>query len=213
MLKVFRFLKHNLIAVIGAVTLVSITDYASGLWSNFPILNGASYCSSFITVGTSPTPGGTNAAAGCVSTIPAGPALTGNETVPADTNLTQGQVATVKVPFPVLGVGTYVIATPVTGGNQTLVNTNRQLLITGDSAGSGTIASFAIGFPAASTLLDGQRMGVCTNIIVTSLGMTAGTGTIIQGKPTALLVPVTTGGASCVEWLYDAPAALWIRVQ
>ena len=128
MLKVFRFLKHNLIAVIGAVTLVSITAYASGLWSDFPILNGASYCNSFIAVGTSLTPGGTNAAGGCVSTIPAGPTMTGLETIPADTNATQGQTATVKINLATLGVGPYVYVTPITGATLTLTMFSVRLL-------------------------------------------------------------------------------------
>ena len=209
MLKVFRFLKHNLIAVIGAVTLVSITAYASGLWSDFPILNGASYCNSFIAVGTSPTPGGTNAAGGCVSTIPAGPTMTGLETIPADTNATQGQTATVKINLATLGVGPYVYVTPITGATLTLTNVQRQVII---DAGT-TIGSYNIGFPAATSLLDAQEIGICTTGIVTTLTLTAGTGTTIKNAPTALVAPVTTGNASCVQWVYVKSQTAWFRFQ
>ena len=45
------------------------------------------------------------------------------------------------------------------------------------------------------------------------LDFTAGSGTTVNNKPTALLVPVTTGGASCVEWVYRATNTTWYRVQ
>lgn len=185
------------IAVTAFAALASAQTFAP----NFPILGGASYCDS------TQNSTGQNV---CTNTVPAGPAMTGLETLPADTNPTAaGGIQAVKVPFPAVGLGPYVYNAPVTGASITLTAQQRRLII--DPAG--TIANLTVVFPAATTLIDGQLFNMCTTQIVSTLTLTAGSGTSILNGPTALLVPVATGAASCVGWLYRTANTSWYRVQ
>ncbi len=180
------------------LTLVSAAAIA-GFWNTqFPILGGASFCGSTVN-------------ASCVSTIPAGPTvMTGNETVPGDTNLTGGaNPQTVQIPVRLLGGGAFTYNVPVTGDSITIAATTRRLIVNP----AGTIANLTIVTPAATTLYNGQVLGLCTTQIVSTLTTTAGAGTTVNGAPTALLVPVTTGGASCVEWIYRTADTTWYRIQ
>jgi hypothetical protein len=183
----------------AAFALVAIGGIGiAGTWNTqFPIINGASYCGS--TVNNS-----------CVSTIPAGPALTGSETIPADTNLTAGQnPQTAIIPIRVLGGGATQYSVPVTTNTVTIAATTRQVIVNP----AGTIAALTLTFPAATGLLDGQRIGFCTTQIITTLTTNAGSGTTLSNAPSAMLVPVATGAASCVEWIYVASATTWFRTQ
>lgn len=191
-------IKLTLLAIIG-VLLGSAA--IAGIWNeSYPIVAGSSFCAS--TVNNT-----------CVNTIPAGPtALTGNETVPADTNLTQGRTPqTVQVPIGQFGAGPTTYNTPVTTDSITITNTTRRLIVTP----AGTIAAMTLVFPAATTLTqaDNQLFGFCTTQIITTLTITAGSGTTISNGPTAMLVPVATGAASCVEWVYRLSNTTWYRVQ
>jgi len=181
-----------------AVFVVAGVALAAGLWANFPIVGGASYSC-----------GSVNAVSNC--TVAAGPVrLTGNETIPADTNLSSGQTPqTVLLKPAVLGAGPHQYAASLNGDTVTLTGLQRRLII----EPAGTIAGLTVVFPAASTLVDNQLLGICTTQIITSLTLTAGSGTTILNGPTALLVPVTTGGASCVEWVYRLTNTSWYRVQ
>lgn len=185
------------IAVTAFAALVSAQTFAP----NFPILGGASYCDS------TQNSTGQNV---CTNTVPAGPAMTGLETLPADTNPTAaGGIQSVKVPFPAVGIGPYVYNAPLTGATITMTNLQRRLII--DPAG--TIATLTVVFPAATTLVDGQLFNMCTTQIVTTLTMTAGSGTTITNPLTAMAVPETVGGASCPGWIYRTANTTWYRMQ
>lgn len=85
-----------------AAAVASTAVYAAGLFPGFPIVGGASYCTSQSTAGVPGT------AAVCNSTAPAGPpSITGNELIPADTGLASGQSPqTVVIPTSMLaGIG------------------------------------------------------------------------------------------------------------
>lgn len=172
----------------------------AAMFQFFPIVGGSSYCGSTVN----------NV---CVQTVPAGPtALTGNETIPADTNLASGRMPqTVLIKPGTLGAGPTTYVVPLTGESATITNTTRRLNINP----AGTIAAYTVVFPAATTLTqaDGQLFGFCTTQIVTSLTVTAGAGTTVLNAPTAMLVPVATGAASCVEWQYRLSNTTWYRVQ
>lgn len=166
-------------------------------WPNIPLVNGASYCGSTVN-------------GVCVQTVPAGPALTGNETIPLDTNVANGvSPQTAKIDVTSLGVGPYQYNAPVTTDSITVLANTRHLIL----EPAGTIAALTVVFPAASGLLDNQTFGLCTTQIVTTLTVTAGSGTTVSNAPTALLVPVATGGASCPEWVYRITNTTWYRVQ
>jgi len=154
----------------------------------------------------------------CRAYAPAGPtAVTGAETVLSDTHLPSGQApATVNMPITAMGGGKLVINTPVTTDVITVDAQTRQLIVTP----AGTIAALTVNLPAASstTPYNGQRFGLCGTQIVTALTMGAGTGNTFGSTVTsqAMLVPVVTGAASCMEWIYSktsATAGVWYRTQ
>lgn len=168
-------------------------------WPANPIVDGASYCSSSVN-------------AVCVNTVPAGPTMTGNETIPADTNLANGgQPSTVKIPIVELGAGKVVVSVPTTGGTITVDAQTRQLIVNP----AGTLSTLTINLPAATGVLTGQRIGICGSQIVSTLTMGAGTGnTFNTTAPTAMLVPVVTGAASCFEFVSVKSAVgtgIWYR--
>ncbi len=179
-------------AVVATVALAS-----AQMWFPFPIVGGPSFCSSTVQ-------------STCVNTVPAGPLLTGTETIPMDTNLPGGAAPqTVKASLMSLGVGPTDLEVPLNGANLPISATTRQLII----KPAGTLAALSVSLPIAALLTDNQRLGICTTQIITSFTVTAGTGTTVSTPPTALLVPVTTGGASCVAWVYRVADTTWYRVQ
>lgn len=95
-----RFRLRNMLVAGAAMVAASSVAWAAGLFQGFPIVGGAAYCTSFLV----------NPLTGVATTncngpaVPAGPTtLTGNELIPADTTLTQGQnPATVLIPTGVI---------------------------------------------------------------------------------------------------------------
>lgn len=189
--------KKSLATIVALLAAGSIAAIA-GMFTGFPIVGGAAYCLTTIN-------------AVCSQTVPAGPTvITGNELIPADTQLTQGQnPQTVALTPRSIGAGPYVYNAPLTGASITLTYLTRRLIL----EPAGTIAALTVVFPAASTLSDNQLLGLCTTQIVSTLTLTAGSGTTIMNGPTALLVPVATGAASCVEWVYNSTQTKWYRTQ
>jgi hypothetical protein len=173
---------------------------AEGMFSKLPVVGGAAYCALYAGDGTT-----------CAANVPAGPSvMTGNERIPADTKLSSGvSPQTVLFSPAALGLGPTQYSAPLTGATTTVAATTRQVII--DPAG--TIATHTLTLPAASALVDGQKLGFCTTQIVTALTVTAGSGTTVGNAPTAMLVPVATGAASCVAWTYVASQTKWFRIQ
>lgn len=195
------------IAAIGvaALALSAVAAIADGYFPNFPIVGGASYCASYS--GTSTSLGSQN----CNVTVPAGPtALTGAETVVADTHLASGQQPqTAAIDVSTLGAGPTQYSVPLTGTTITVAAGTRHVII----EPAGTLAALTLQLPAATSLTEGQKLGYCTTQIITSQTVTAGSGTTVMNAPTAMLVPVATGAASCVEWIYVASTTKWYRTQ
>lgn len=188
--------------IAGAVALlgVSTVAFAAGMFSNLPIVGGAAYCALYAGDGVT-----------CTGNVPAGPtALTGNELIPADTGIAGGaSPQTVLIDVSTLGAGPTQYSTPLTGATTTVAAGTRQVII----EPAGTIATHTLQLPAATGLTEGQRLGFCTTQIVTTLTVTAGAGSTVANAPTAMLVPVATGAASCVEWIYVKSLTKWMRVQ
>lgn len=190
------------IALAAALSLIAFPAFAQQ-WPNFPIVDGPSYC-------------GVTTNNVCTQTIPAGPATTGNETVPADTNVAGGaSPQTVKIPITEFGGGKLVVSAPLTGATLTVDAQTKQLIVNP----AGTIAALTVNLPAASssTPYNGQKIGICGTQVVTALTLGGGTGnTFSPTQPTAMLVPVVTGAASCFEFIYSktsATAGVWFRTQ
>lgn len=176
--------------------LATTAAFAQTFAPNMPVIGGNSYCSSTVN-------------ASCVNTVPAGPAITGNEVVPADVNTTISNQtpSSGKISLQTLGVGlnTYIDGT----ANATATAQTRRIII----AASGTVSAITITTPAATGLLEGQLFGLCTTQIVSTLTVTAGSGTTVSNAPTAMIVPVATGAASCVGWIYRLSNTTWYRIQ
>lgn len=196
-------LKKIGLSLFALISTVIIANAISGNQLGLPIIGGASYCSSY-----------TNA--NCSNTVAAGPALTGNETIIANTNIGGGaSPQTGILALPILGAGKLAVETPTTGTTITVDAQTRQLIV----APTTTLATLGITFPAAaSTMYNAQRIGVCGTQIVTAVTMSAGTGNTFGTTVTsqAMLVPVVTGGASCMEWVYSKTsdsAGVWYRTQ
>ena len=185
---------------LAALVVATAVAHANGMFSNLPIVGGGAYCALYAGDGTT-----------CVGNVPAGPsALTGNEKVPADTQLPNGQSPqTVYVDVSSLGAGPTQYSAPLTGTSITVAAGTRQVIV----EPAGTLAALTLVMPAASALTEGQRFGFCTTQVITALTITDGSGATVQNKPTAMLVPVATGAASCVEWIYVASQAKWYRTQ
>lgn len=152
----------------------------------------------------------------CNAFAPAGPtALNGFETIIADTHTAAGSIPqTINTPVMGIGGGKFVLNVPLTGDTITIDAFTRQLIVNP----AGGIAALTVNLPAASaTMVNGQRFGMCGTQIVTALTLGAGTGnTFNPTQPTAMLVPVVTGAASCFEFIYSktsATAGVWFRTQ
>lgn len=183
--------------LIAACLLVPALAFGQTFAPNMPNIGGPAYCSSQVN-------------AVCVNTVPAGPAVTGIETIPADTNVAQGvQPQSGRFSLPSLGAGTLDYYASVTTDTVTAAYTTRQVIINP----AGTIAALTFVTPPSTNLVNGQRLGLCTTQIVTTLTTTAGSGTTLSNAPTALLVPVATGAGSCVEWIYRTANTTWYRTQ
>ena len=149
-------------------------------------------------------------AGGVYEQYPTVSSTTGVETLAADTNLAGGvNPQTGKYTFQQLGVGATQYSVPLAGGTITAAAATRQVLI----EPAGTLATLTLVLPAAANLQDGQKLGFCTTPIITALTVTAGSGTTVMNAPTAMLVPVATGAASCVTWQYYSATTKWYRIQ
>lgn len=186
------------LAALVAVTLGSAAAFAGGQFQNLPVVGGASFCALFAGDGVT-----------CVENVPAGPsALTGNELVPADTGLPNGnQSQTVRVPMVAIGAGASIFATPVTGA--TIAATAKTSNIVVNPAG--TIAALTVTLPAASTLTEGQVLRVGSSQAITAITFTGGTGTsVVAGVPA---VVTGGGGVALIYHASNATNGTWFRLD
>lgn len=185
-------------AILGIIAALALTfgAYAAGMFQGFPIVGRGSYCNSSVN-------------GVCNQTIPAGPSvLTGNELIPADTGLPQGQSPqTVLVSMASLGALPYQYEAPLTGASITVASTTGKLIL----GPAGTIATLTVVFPAASTLADGQTLEVGTSNTVTALTITPGSGTTVSNTPTALTVSTTASYG--YKFIYRTANTNWYRLQ
>jgi len=160
-------MNRNYVKVIAgaavAALLVPLAVHAAGLWPNFPIVGGASYCSSFN------QPGGPGTPQQCTNTVPAGPPMTGLEQVPADTRTTGGGPQTVLVPLSQAAGSTW--GTPrnfLGNGALNITNTNGTSTVTCATTSAMTVAA-----------LSADRWG-CDANVGSGVGRTA----IVTSSPT-----------------------------
>lgn len=180
-----------------ALTAGSIA-HAEGMFSNLPVVGGSSYCALYAGDGTT-----------CVGTVPAGPTVvTGNERIPADTVLPNGQSPqSVRIPLAAIGALPYQYAAPLTGTTVAVAATTGSMVI--DPAG--TIAALTLTLPAASALVDNQTLAISSSQTITSLTLTPGSGTTVSNSPTALTISTTA--AYGYKLIYRAANTKWYRLQ
>src|SRR5258708_9804070 len=129
--------------------------FAGGAFQGFSVVGGdGTICLSSANPGMAVT---------CNQFQPIGPSIiTGAETLPADTNTTNGSGPfTENIPLPAIGAGPYLYNAPLTGASITVTNLQRRLIL----EPAGTSATSTVVFPSivacATGLVDGQLMGLC----------------------------------------------------
>ena len=178
--------------LLGSAAALFVVGIAIGQqWLPFPIVGGSSFCSS--TVNST-----------CVNTVPAGPTLTGKETIPADTNLSGGRSPqTVKIPVPTLGLGGIQNIVPLTGTAYTVNQGVGRVLLNP----AGTLASASLSLQPAANLVDGQVLIIASSQTITALTITAGSGTTI-----AATKATTVTADAPIVWIYSAANTEWFQI-
>jgi len=192
-------MKRKLVLALGLTALTATAAYAAGLWPNLPVVGGASYCSGYST--------GTNGQV-CGPTVPAGPsAVTGSETIPADTNKANGaNPQTVRMTMAALNaLPISYVAGSITAANS-LSPTVLQggVIITAASALSPTTVQLP---PAA---MDGQQFRISATQNIATLTVNASDATV-SNAPTALTVSTT--GSYGYQFRYRASTDTWYRID
>lgn len=199
-------------SLLVALSLAGMTTFAiaAGLYPDFPVVGGASYCA-----GTSNSATGTiiGLVTGCPNTVPAGPTIvTGNEQIPADTRLSSGvNPQTVLLSLASLN------ALPITVS--TANQTTNTISAANNSGGeflpaAGTITTVNLSLPASP--IDGQQYALSSNRSITTLSISAGTGGVgaiiaPNSNPTAMTASLTAPQG--YRFLYNAASNSWVRLQ
>lgn len=198
-------LKRFLLAVVALIATAGAVAIAQQ-FPNLPTLSGPSYCAGFSTGPTGQV---------CSVTVPAGPtSVTGNETIPGDTNAPGGQQPqTVKIPITVFGGGATQVVT--TNANVALADGVSTLI---SNQGAATIA--LINLPINPK--DGQTVRIVNAgsgvLTLTSIAVGVGSGdTIVQGAAPASLAIQTNNAvaaaASSVAYRFNAANSTWYRLD
>jgi len=176
-----------------------------GLWSDFPTIGvpADTECLRFGNGGV------------CNAYRPAGPAaITGNETIPADTNLGAAGIQTTRIDVNSLGAGAITINS--TTGAQTPAVTNGVSNYFYTGAGAATFTTFT--FPTAPA--QGQRLCIYNagTGIITLTSLVATGKTLVGTTPTSIPVAVASGAQATVTnagvcYLYDIATLSWYRFQ
>lgn len=194
--------KRYILPVLTILCVAGVAALAQTFAPSLPAVNSPSYCSSTVN----------NV---CVNTVPAGPALTGAETIPADTNLAGGRnPQAVKIPISILGLSLPAVfeTHPTTASSVTITNNVGLLFVT---TATTTKAGLTVTMPSAP--LDGQKFVLATDRIISAIGFSPNSGQTINGTPQAsfTLSPqniTTTAGATSLTWMYRASNTTWYRI-
>ena len=193
-------MKRVIIAALGLVA-CSVIAIGAGVFNGYPIVGGAATCVNF----------NTNPLTGAVLTtcngpsVPAGPTgITGNELVPADTNLAQGiNPATVRIGTTLLASGSQYRAVPTAGASFTIPdNVTNYVMIP-----AGTLATLTLTMPPNPVF--GQVQRITSSATITALTLTANAGQTISNAPTAITVSTTAPYGYAFVYL----GTTWYRLQ
>src|ERR1017187_6563019 len=200
-------MKRKIIVALALAGTIGIgTAYAAGMWPDYPIVGGATYCA-----GTSSTATGTliGAVTGCPNQVPAGPTvLTGLEQIPADTKAAGGAAPqTVLVPMASLNALPVTIQAAAISGANTYVApaTSGGVVWTAASIISGSTVTL----PA--TPIQGQQFVVSANRTISTLIVTANNN--VAGNTTPTVLTASLVAAYGYRFIYDGGSSLWYRLQ
>ncbi len=200
-----KTLRKSALAV-GLVLAASLSAWAAGLFPGFPIVGGAAYCTSFVVNPLTGLP--TTTCNG--PTVPAGPTVpTGSELIPADTGLANGQAPqTVLLPLRALNAAplSYNLCAAAACGSFTVGNNSGGVLLSYTT----TIDSATVVTPAAP--MDGQRFSISADHTITSLTVTANTGSTLSVTTPTVLTASTTAPQG-YEFAYVASTTKWYRIR
>jgi hypothetical protein len=180
---------------LGSLAIVGVLAASvaiAGLWNNFPKVGSARYCITTVN-------------GVCQQYVPAGPAtLTGNETIPADTNLSNGAMPqTVLIPSSLIGGYSSVLSTGATQSVTMADNVTNVIL-----SHSTTITSAYVVAPANP--INGQRVKIAADHTVTTFTFFPNTGqTLSVATPTVITASTTVPQG--YEFIYYN--TIWYRMQ
>lgn len=180
---------------LALVAVITASVAMAGLWNNFPKVGSDRYCITYVN-------------GVCSQYAPAGPAtLTGNETIPADTNLSNGQQPqTVIVPINLINGNALAMYTGATI-SQTIPDNIYNIIL----SHSTTISTANLALPANP--IDGQRIRVGTNQTVSTLSVHGGASGYPLASGTPTVITASTTGSMGYEWVFSATAGKWYRLQ
>lgn len=189
------------LAGFALIAFAGIAIGQQGLWPNFPIVGGSSYSC-----------GSVNGVSNC--TVPAGPtSITGNETIPANTNLSQG-----RSPQNVLLNPSSLNINPV---SFVTVTSSSPSGISASNINGGVIYTSAVVITAAnitlpSSAMHGQQYAVSANRNITTLSVSAASGDSMASNtaPTSLSANIV-GTPEGFRFVCDktSGACVWKRLQ
>jgi len=189
-------MKRILLSSLALLILGTVAIAQVFIFPYWPIVGSGSYCAS--TTNTT-----------CTSTIAAGPSIiTGNETIPANTNSTTGGPANVYISLKSLSalpIQVVVVTTPPAGISAS--NISGGVLYTS----TGTITSANITLPAAP--IDQQQYIVASNRTITTLSVTAGGSASMGGNVTPTVLTASTTAPQNYHFIYNAADTSWYRLQ
>lgn len=189
-------------ALTALVAVPLTAAYAAGLWPGLPLVGGSAICSSTSTGVSGQV---------CTTTTPAGPSIvTGNETVPADTNLSGGR-APQSVRMSMASLNALPVTYSSTLSPASATNTLTATTTTGGFIvlGSGALSPTTINLPPSP--IDGQEFKLSSNVTIASLTVAAPGGASISNNPTALTVSTTA--AYGYQFRYNSANTTWYRLQ
>ncbi len=203
-------IKRKIAAGLALAGLVVTTAYAVGLFPDYPIVGGASYCA-----GTSSSATGSiiGAITGCPNTVPAGPSIvTGNEIVPADTRLaSSANPQTVLLTMASLNALPILVSMGNTAAANNLSATNLQggIVLTTFLAGGMSILNVSL----PPTPIDGQQFVISADhtVAAVTVAATSPATQSVTNKPTVLTVSTT--GAFGYKYVWNAASSTWNRLQ
>ena len=194
------------LAFMGTIGLSTLA-FAAGIWPDFPIVGGATYCAGASQSATGSIIG---LVTGCPNQVPAGPTIvTGNELIPADTHLAGGSAPqTVLIPMAALGALPIQFVSVSSASPAGISAANNS----GGVCYNSTVTITAANITLPVSPIDGQQYSICSNFTVTALSVAAGAGsTLSVSTPTVLTASTTVNQG--YTFIYNLASTKWFRLH